>query len=238
MLYRNMLAMETEELLRSYPVDGAVLLGGCDKSTPALLMGAASVDLLGRLRTGRADAAGALAQRSARFRYRHVEVLGRQAGRTHRRLRDGRAGERARPLARPLHDDGHRLDPHRRRRGARRHRPRRLLHPGRRLRSRPDGRAVGPPDRRTGVAAAEAVVDPHRGRVRGRRRHRPRARRLHQRRHPSDRDGGPLRHQAHPRRLRPHRPHRARAGQPAARREVPHGGLPLRRMDCPGSWPG
>lgn len=45
MLYRNMLAMETEELLRSYPVDGAVLLGGCDKSTPALLMGAASVDL-------------------------------------------------------------------------------------------------------------------------------------------------------------------------------------------------
>lgn len=45
MLYRNMLAMETEELLRSYPVDGAVLMGGCDKSTPALLMGAASVDL-------------------------------------------------------------------------------------------------------------------------------------------------------------------------------------------------
>ncbi|MCZ4119661.1 L-arabinonate dehydratase [Streptomyces sp. H39-S7] len=45
MLYRNLLAMETEELLRSYPVDGAVLLGGCDKSTPALLMGAASMDL-------------------------------------------------------------------------------------------------------------------------------------------------------------------------------------------------
>ncbi len=45
MLYRNMLAMETEELLRSYPVDGAVLMGGCDKSTPALLMGASSVDL-------------------------------------------------------------------------------------------------------------------------------------------------------------------------------------------------
>ncbi|MFI7395815.1 L-arabinonate dehydratase [Streptomyces tendae] len=45
MLYRNLLAMETEELLRSYPVDGAVLMGGCDKSTPALLMGAATVDL-------------------------------------------------------------------------------------------------------------------------------------------------------------------------------------------------
>ena len=45
MLYRNLLAMETEELLRSYPADGCVLLGGCDKTTPALLMGAISVDL-------------------------------------------------------------------------------------------------------------------------------------------------------------------------------------------------
>ena len=45
MLYRNLLAMETEELLRSHPIDGAVLLGGCDKSTPGLLMGALSMDL-------------------------------------------------------------------------------------------------------------------------------------------------------------------------------------------------
>ncbi|TDC26335.1 dihydroxy-acid dehydratase [Streptomyces sp. 8K308] len=45
MLYRNLLAMETEELLRSYPVDGVVLMGGCDKTTPALMMGAASADL-------------------------------------------------------------------------------------------------------------------------------------------------------------------------------------------------
>lgn len=45
MLYRNLLAMETEELLRSLPIDGAVLLGGCDKSTPGLLMGALSMDL-------------------------------------------------------------------------------------------------------------------------------------------------------------------------------------------------
>ena len=45
MLYRNLLAMETEELLRSYPVDGAVLMGGCDKTTPALLMGALSMNL-------------------------------------------------------------------------------------------------------------------------------------------------------------------------------------------------
>ena len=45
MLYRNLLAMETEELLRSYPFDGAVLLGGCDKTTPALVMGAVSCGL-------------------------------------------------------------------------------------------------------------------------------------------------------------------------------------------------
>jgi len=45
MLYRNLLSMETEELLRSYPVDGAVLMGGCDKTTPALVMGAASMGL-------------------------------------------------------------------------------------------------------------------------------------------------------------------------------------------------
>jgi len=45
MMYRNLLAMETEELLRSYPVDGCVLLGGCDKNTPGLLMGAISMNV-------------------------------------------------------------------------------------------------------------------------------------------------------------------------------------------------
>ena len=45
MMYRNFLAMECEELLRSYPADGAVLMGGCDKTTPALVMGATSMNL-------------------------------------------------------------------------------------------------------------------------------------------------------------------------------------------------
>lgn len=45
MLYRNFLAMETEELLRSHPIDGAVLMGGCDKTTPGLVMGALSMDI-------------------------------------------------------------------------------------------------------------------------------------------------------------------------------------------------
>ncbi len=45
MLYRNMLAMDAEELLRAHPIDGAVLMGGCDKTTPGLLLGATSMDL-------------------------------------------------------------------------------------------------------------------------------------------------------------------------------------------------
>jgi dihydroxy-acid dehydratase len=45
MMYRNFLAMETEEMLRSHPIDGAVLMGGCDKTTPGLIMGATSMGL-------------------------------------------------------------------------------------------------------------------------------------------------------------------------------------------------
>jgi len=45
LMYRNFLAMEVEELLRCQPIDGAVLMGGCDKTTPALLMGAISMNL-------------------------------------------------------------------------------------------------------------------------------------------------------------------------------------------------
>ena len=45
MLFRNLLAMEVEESIRANPIDGVVLMGGCDKTTPGLLMGAASVDL-------------------------------------------------------------------------------------------------------------------------------------------------------------------------------------------------
>lgn len=45
MFYRNLLALEVEEVLRSHPVDGAVLMGGCDKTVPGLLMGAITMDL-------------------------------------------------------------------------------------------------------------------------------------------------------------------------------------------------
>src|SRR5688500_19295997 len=52
MLYRNLMSMDVEESITANPLDGVVLLGGCDKTTPALLMGAASVDLPAIMVTG------------------------------------------------------------------------------------------------------------------------------------------------------------------------------------------
>ena len=52
MLYRNLLSMDVEESITANPIDGVVLLGGCDKTTPALLMGAASADIPSLLVTG------------------------------------------------------------------------------------------------------------------------------------------------------------------------------------------
>ena len=57
MLYRNLASMDVEESIRANPLDGVVLLMGCDKTTPALLMGAASVDLPDDRRLRRPDAA-------------------------------------------------------------------------------------------------------------------------------------------------------------------------------------
>src|SRR5262249_56571602 len=52
MLLRNLASMDVEEAIRANPLDGVVLLGGCDKTTPALLMGAASADVPALLLTG------------------------------------------------------------------------------------------------------------------------------------------------------------------------------------------
>ena len=77
MLYRNFLAMETEELLRSQPVDGCVLMGRCDKTTPGLLMGAASMDLPAIYVPAGAMLQGPLAWRDPGVRNGCLEVLGR-----------------------------------------------------------------------------------------------------------------------------------------------------------------
>ena len=107
MLYRNFLAMETEELLRSHPVDGAVLMGGCDKTTPGLIMGAISMNLPAIF-----VPAGAMLRGNW-----HGKILGSgsdswkywaelQAGNiTMAGLERDR--ERHRPLGRHVHDHGH-----------------------------------------------------------------------------------------------------------------------------------
>src|SRR6202521_6402996 len=52
MLFRNLMAMDVEECIRAYPLDAVVLLSGCDKTTPAMLMGAASADVPAIMITG------------------------------------------------------------------------------------------------------------------------------------------------------------------------------------------
>src|SRR2546425_13082806 len=58
MLYRNLMAMDVEECIRAYPMDAVVLLSGCDKTTPAMLMGAASADVPALMVTGRPTLSG------------------------------------------------------------------------------------------------------------------------------------------------------------------------------------
>ena len=95
MLYRNMLAMEVEELLRSHPVDGAVLMGGCDKTTPGLLHGRDLGGPADDLCAGRADAARQLEGPGAGLRLGRVEILGRAARRRHHARKSGPASKAA-----------------------------------------------------------------------------------------------------------------------------------------------
>ena len=151
MLYRNFLAMETEELLRSHPADGAVLMGGCDKTTPALLMGAFSMDLptifmpAGPMLRG--DWGGSvLGSGSDSWKY-WAEL--RAGNITEDDWQGDRAGHR--PLRRPLHDDGHCFDNDGRRRGAGLHAAGCLIDPGAGLAPRRDGDADRQAHRRHGV---------------------------------------------------------------------------------------
>ena len=73
MLYRNLASMDVEESIRGNPIDGVVLLMGCDKTTPSLVMGAASVDLPTIGVSRRADAQRQVARPGARLGHRRVE---------------------------------------------------------------------------------------------------------------------------------------------------------------------
>ena len=137
MLYRNLLALEVEELLRSHPIDGVVLMGGCDKTTPATLMGAISMNLpaiflpAGPMLRGN-YAGKPLGSGSDVWKY----WADKQAGMICR----GGMARRWRPASRVLrhlHDHGHGLDDDGARRDARLDAARRLVDSGRRLRPMP-----------------------------------------------------------------------------------------------------
>ena len=72
MLFRNLAAMAAEEMIRANPIDGVVLLGGCDKTIPALLMAAASVDLPAIVVPGGPMLTGHFRGDAARLRHRRV----------------------------------------------------------------------------------------------------------------------------------------------------------------------
>ena len=110
MLFRNLMAMDVEECIRAYPLDAVVLLSGCDKTTPAMLMGAASADIPAIMVTGGPMLSGKWRAEELGSGTDALAPLGRAARwAPHRRgaLR-GRIVHVA--LERSLHGHGHRVD--------------------------------------------------------------------------------------------------------------------------------
>ena len=230
MKFRNLMAMDTEEMIRAQPMDCVVLMGGCDKTVPAQLMGAASagkpaIQLIGgpqmtsRYKDDRVGACTDCRKFWTQFR----------AGKLGRR-RDRRGGGPARHHRRHLRRDGHGLHHGGHRRGARHDAAGHRRHP-RRAR-RPAARGGGNRRARRGAGAVrpDARQDHHRQLDRERRARAAGARRLHQRRHPPGGHRRPARAQADPRAPQRAVRHDAGAGgRQAGRQRVLHGGLLRRR---------
>src|SRR5207302_462050 len=109
MYLRNLMAMDTEEMIRAQPMDAVVVIGGCDKTLPAQIMAAVSADLptvvipVGPMVVGHQG-------RSAGCLHRLSPLVGEVSRRRDRRTRD-RGGQRATcAVGRHLHGDGHGLD--------------------------------------------------------------------------------------------------------------------------------
>ena len=130
MLYRNLASMDVEESIRGNPIDGVVLLMGCDKTTPSLMMGAASVDLPtigvsggpmlnGKWRGQELGSGTGVWSMSEQVRAGTLQAEGLPRGR-----------ELHEPQPRPLHDDGHGEHDGQHGRGARRRPARQRRVPG------------------------------------------------------------------------------------------------------------
>ena len=109
MLFRNLASMDVEEAIRANPLDAVVLLGGCDKTVPALLMGAARRRCTRNPGHRRPATQCSLARRD-RWIVHRLPSLSNGIARANHRGRMGRLPEKHHPQCRPLHDDGHGFD--------------------------------------------------------------------------------------------------------------------------------
>ena len=205
MFLRNLMAMDTEEMIRAQPMDAVVLIGGCDKTMPAQLMAAASADVPAIVVPVGPMLVGHHRGRDARRLHRLPAPVGRVPRRPHRR--GGDRGDQRAPRAdrRHLHGDGHREHDGLHRRDA-----------GHGAAGRGDAFPATHADRLRSAEAsgAQAVAMAERGgprpseimtraRVSQRARRAAGDRRLDQRADPSHRHRRPARHRDRPRRVRP-----------------------------------
>ena len=108
MYLRNLMAMDTEEMIRAQPMDAVIVIGGCDKTLPAQIMAAVSGRSADGRHPGRADGGRPSQGRGAGRLHRLPPPVGQVSRRRDRRGRD-RGGQRpARAVRRHLHGDGHR----------------------------------------------------------------------------------------------------------------------------------
>src|SRR5687767_575295 len=222
MYLRNLMAMDTEEMVRAQPCDAVVLIGGCDKTVPALLMGAASANVpaimlvTGPMITGdhHGERLGACTDcRRVWARFRASEIDEREVNEINAKLAPSAGTCMVMGTASTMALCTEALG---------------MMLPGgacppavmaERMRHAEASGARG----RHGEGEAHARPDHDAGRVRERPHHAARGRRLDQRDRAPHRDGGAARHQAGPRRLRPHGTQGAGTGGPQADRRRLHG---------------
>ena len=196
MLYRNFLAMETEELLRSHPIDGAVLMGGCDKTTPGLIMGAISMGLpaiyvpAGPMLRGNWHGQ-VLGSGSDVWKYWDEKRAGNITEDDWNEIEGGIARSFGTCMvmgtAATMMAIAEALGPVA---------ARRVVDSRRRCRPSAHVRRRRPPHRRHGVGGPDAAENPHAGRLRQRHQGAHGDGRLDQRHHPCGGDGAPRRHPA------------------------------------------
>ena len=111
MYLRNLMAMDTEEMIRAQPMDAVVVIGGCDKTLPAQIMAAVSADLPTVVIPVGPDGGRPSQGRGAGRLHRLPPAVGQVPRRRNRRRRDRSRQRPARAIGRHLHGDGHRLAP-------------------------------------------------------------------------------------------------------------------------------